>query len=53
MGDLDGTYYEADREAEDRYFQRIGEGLVSGFTLDKRFLCKDGKSIPPVFGCDR
>ena len=37
--------HEADREAEDRYFQRIGEGLVSGFTLDKRFLRKDGKIV--------
>jgi PAS domain S-box-containing protein len=37
--------HEADREAEDRYFQRIGEGLVSGFTLDKRLLRKDGKIV--------
>jgi PAS domain S-box-containing protein len=35
----------ADRDAEERYFQRIEEGLVSGFTLDKRFLCKGGKII--------
>ncbi len=37
--------FEADREAEDRHFQRIEEGVVSGFTLDKRFLRKDGKIV--------
>jgi PAS domain S-box-containing protein len=29
--------HETDRDAEDRYFQQIGEGLVSGYTVDKRF----------------
>ena len=37
--------HEADRDAEKRHFQRIDEGLVSGFTLDKRFLRKDGKTV--------
>ncbi|MGD0652893.1 MAG: DUF4118 domain-containing protein [Thermoguttaceae bacterium] len=37
--------HEADRDAEKRYFQRIDEGLVSGFTLDKQFLRKDGKIV--------
>jgi len=34
--------HEADREAEERQFQHIEQGIVSGFTLDKRFRRKDG-----------
>jgi PAS domain S-box-containing protein len=37
--------HEADRDADERNFQHIEEGLVSGFTLDKRFLRKDGKIV--------
>jgi PAS domain S-box-containing protein len=37
--------HEADREEENRYFQRIEEGIVSGFTMDKRLLRKDGRTI--------
>lgn len=37
--------HEADRDAEERHFRRIEEGLISGFTLDKRFLRKDGKIV--------
>jgi PAS domain S-box-containing protein len=37
--------YEADRDAEEKNFQWIEEGLVSGFTLDKRFLRKGGKIV--------
>jgi hypothetical protein len=35
--------HEADRDPEQQHFQRIEDGLVSGFTLEKRFLRKDGK----------
>ena len=37
--------HESDREMEERHLQRIEEGLVSGFTMDKRFLRKDGKIL--------
>ena len=37
--------HEADRDEEERHFQRIEQGIVSGFTLDKRFLRKDGVTV--------
>lgn len=37
--------HEADRAEEERLFQRVEEGIVTGFTMDKRFHRRDGKTI--------